>query len=418
MSEQQTAEAPSTSLVARTSIVKVEAALAEFDAIEAGLTELRTKYAGVVFDVKSAAGMKEAIAARAAVREPRYKTEHARKAGKAPVLTLGQNIQDRAAYITDELVQIEAPIHAQITAEEERRETEKQAKREAEQNRIAKIQALIAEIKDFAITDGSAATIAVNMDLLEHFQINERFGEFAPDAEQVKVATMNRLNAMHAQAVDKEAAAAAEAERLAAEQARIKAESEELARRQAEQAERERLEAARIAQEARERAIAEAAARARVEAEEAAARQRIEAAEAESRRQREEANRKATEAREAAEAQARAEFEAQQAKLKAEADRLAKEREAAEARERKKAEAIAAKEQAKKDKEEAAERARLEREEAGRREAERQAQERMDAREMADAFVTRFGQLPEWSRTVAAIGEDLAEIEAAEGRRP
>ncbi len=416
MSEQQTAEAPSTAVVARTSIVKVEAALAEFDAIEAGLTDLRTKYAGVVFDVKSAAGMKEAIAARAAVREPRYKTEHARKAGKAPVLTLGQNIQDRAAYITDELMQIEEPIHAQITAEEERRETEKQAKREAEQNRIAKIQAGIAEIRQFAIDAAgkSASEIAEAMEYLESYPVNKGgFAEFEGDAEQVKVATMNRLNAMHSAAKDREAAAAAEAVRLAAEQSRIKAESEELARRQAEQDAREKAEAARIAQEAQERAQAEAKAKAAIQAEEEAARARIQAQDSEARQIREEADRVARVTREQHEAAAKAEFEEQQAKLKAEADRLAKEREAAEARERKKQEAIEAKEKAKREKAEAAERARVEKEESARREAVRIYNERMDTLQMAEAFYARIIDRPEWFLSATAIAADLAAMEKA-----
>ena len=332
----------------------------------------------------------------------------------------------------------ETRLEALETAYNAKLATEREAKRKAEQERIAKIQGAINDLREFAINSAyqTAAQIAELMDLLEQQPVDEKFAEFKSDAEQVKVATMNKLNAMHAAAVDREAAAQAEAERLAAEQKRLAAERAELERQKAEQtarekAERDRVEAARIqfeglerarqakiAQEAQERAIAEAAAKARVEAEEAAARQRIEEAEAESRRRQEAADKAAAEARERLEAAAKAEFEAQQAKLKAEADRLAKEREAADARERKKQEAIEAKEKAKREKEEAAERARLEREEAALREAERQAQERMDAREMADAFVTRFGQLQEWSRTVAAIGEDLAEIEAAEGRRP
>ena len=346
---------------------------------------------------------------------------------------------------------------------------EKEAKRKAEQERIARIQALIAEIREYAITDGTAATIAVNMDQLEQFQIDAGFGEFAGDAEQVKVAVMNKLNAAHAQAVDREAAAKAEAERLAAEQARLKAEREELERQQAIQAERQRKEEEDLARRRAEQDAREQAERNRIEAAriqqegiERAARDRREREEAEARAKREEEERQAEAARQQREmalqeiqgiqqqvfiaqvgragvreggtiqciletlaetekwpieesnfgvlttaaqnakdkaidsiktilAAARA-SEEEKAKVKAEADRLEKERIAKEQREREAQE-----------KKDAKERARREKAEAEERERQRIAQEKMDAREMLDAFVLRFGHMEEFADVVKAI---------------
>jgi len=332
----------------------------------------------------------------------------------------------------------ETRLEAIETAYNAKLATEREAKRKAEQERIAKIQGAINDLREFAINSAyqTAAQIAELMDLLEQQPVDEKFAEFKSDAEQVKVATMNKLNAMHAAAVDREAAAKAEAERLAAEQERMRLEREELDRKKAEQAERDR-----IAREDLERRQAEQAAREQAEQErvalerrqreetlrlEALERERIEAeakaqrdtAEAESKARIEVQERAAAEARQRAEEEAAGRLAAETARMRAESDRLEKERLAKEKREREAEEKRQAKETARIAKEQAAERARMEKAEAEERERQRQAQERMDARELADAFVTRFGQLPEWSRTVAAIGEDLAEIEAAEGRRP
>lgn len=424
MSDQEASTpAPSTAVVVRANLVKVESALSEFDKVEAGLAELRGKFSGVVFDVKTTAGMKEASQARSEIREPRYNVEKVRKEAKAPILQLGRDIEARASYITEELLKIEEPIHAQIKAEEKRKEEEAAARREAEQERIRKIQAGINEIKQYAIdaTGKPAETIAVAMDLLEKHEIGAWAGEFQDMARDAKVHTMNKLNAMHAEEVEREAAAKAEADRLAAEQARIKAEREELERQKAaqaerdrvaredmerrqreqderERAERERVEAARIQQEGIERAARERRereereARERIEAEQKAAQERIAEQERIAREQREEQDRLAREARQREEAEAARVREEQERRIKAEADRLEKERLAKEEREREAQEKKDAKEKKKREREEAAERERV-----------RKEQEKMDALEMLASFKARFGHLTEFAEVVKAI---------------
>ena len=303
----------------------------------------------------------------------------------------------------------ESRLQAIQDAHDAKVEAEKEAKRVAEQERIARILALIDEMRNFAIVAPGQASPEIGraMEDLEGYRIDERFAEFAPDAEQVKVATMNRLNQMHASAVDREEAARAEAERLAAEHARIKAESEELARRQAEQDERERKAHAEAIERARkEKALVDEgirrrlkedkAARDKIEADQAAAKARIEAQEREAREARAKADKEALDARIAEEARLRGIREQEEKRLRAEADRLAKERQAKEKRDKEAADKLEAKAKAKREKEEAAERARLLKE-----------QERMDARQMLEAFVTRFGHLEEFAGVVKAIDSCL-----------
>ena len=69
---------------AQRSLTLISATLTEFEKVQAGLAELRTKYGNVVFDVRSSGGMADAKAARLALREPRYAVQRALDAAKKP----------------------------------------------------------------------------------------------------------------------------------------------------------------------------------------------------------------------------------------------------------------------------------------------------------------------------------------------
>lgn len=367
-----------------TELVRVQTALTEFDKISAGLAELTTKYDKAVFPVATAAGMVLAKQARQEIRSPRYATEQARKSAKAPIIALGKNIDERAAYITSELTRLEEPIHAQITAEEKRKEDERAARAKAEQERLARIQAAIGEIKDY-VTEAIGKPLAfleTQMEVVERIQITKDvFFEFVDIAEAAKVAAMNKLNEMCTEATAREEAAI-----------KLRLEQEELARRQAEQLERERVEAARLAQEAAQRDAEDRARRGALAAEEAAAKARIEAAERQAAAEREAADRQAREEREAQEASARAAREAEESRIRAEADRLAKERMAKEERDRKA--------QAEKD---AKAKAKADREEAARQKALQKEMQRSDARQLLRTFSGRYADVSEFNEILVAI---------------
>lgn len=392
MTEQSTASVDSTALTVRTNLTKVETALSEFDKIEAGLAELRGKYDGVVFPVTTTAGMKEATAARAEIREPRYKTEHARKAGKAPVLELGRNIEQRAAYITDELLKIETPIDEQIKAEEARKEREREAKETAERERVARIQAQIESIREWPMNaiGKPSAVIAEFLDVARAWDYSAWAQEFTDVAEQAKVQTMTRLTTMHGLAGEAEA-----------EAVRLQAERAEIERQKAEQAEAAKIAKKERQKRAREekKAMDEALAR-RVE-EDRIARESRDIQERESRARIEAQEREAREAREAADRKARDELAAQEARLRAEREKLEKERTAKEAREREAREKVEAKEKAKREKAEAVERGRK-----------RLEAEKMDGYEFFRTGRERFGHIEEFSVVCKAI-DALKQPEAA-----
>lgn len=279
----------------------VQTALTEFNAVEAGLQDLRQRFGGVVYDVTTDKGMAEAKEARKALREPRLKIEAIRVAAKAPILALGRKLDADAKRVTAEIAKLEDPIQAQIDNEEARKERERQAAIAVEAARVTAIQERITELRDVVhIRFTRAANILDHIGDIERIQIDASFAEFQETAAAAKAASLTRLREMHQ---------AAEAQE--AEAARLKAEREELERLRAEQEAREKAE--------RERREAEEAAAAEVRRQEQA---KIGAERAELDRQRREQEKAAVDAQAVIDAEnqrladERAAFERQQEELR------------------------------------------------------------------------------------------------------
>jgi colicin import membrane protein len=308
-----------------TAIADVNTAVAKFDRVAAGIDELKTKYEGVLFDVTTTKGMKEATDARAAIRAPRYEVEKVRKECKAPILALGKEIDARAARITGELLALEQPVHQQITAEEARKEAERKAKIEAERARVAAIQddieTSLRSVPGMMIGLGAALLDKAIQDVVTIHISAERFAEFTTAASAAKALTLSRLAEMHARQLAHEA----EQQRLADERAELERQRIEQAAQA--DAERERIQAAVAAAEAeRQRQVQEEIAKLRAEREhnQRIAREQREAAQAEQARIAAENARLAAEQRRQQEdlqrqqdaiAAQRAELERQQAEL-------------------------------------------------------------------------------------------------------
>lgn len=330
----------------RAELRDVDSALTELDKVEAGIAQLTTELAGVVFDVKTPAGMKLAIAGRAAARTPRLEVERIRKVAKAPILELGRNVDGRARKITEQLVALEDPIDAQIKAEEQRKEHEKQERAEAERRRIAAIQSAIAEILAFPsrAVGKSAAEIAhlVELATLEVEPTVAVYAEFHTEAVAAREQSLAKLQALHTAAVEAEAAAEAARVQREAEAEQLRRDREELERLRQADAERraKQAEEDRIAREAAEKAAAAERAEAdRLAAEERARLREKEERQARERRQREDEERRAREEEERAAAEQRGREMAEAARIREiEAQRLAAERADFERRKREQAE--------------------------------------------------------------------------------
>ena len=330
-------------------------AIAEYSHTEAKLAELKLSYGATKWIITTTESMAIAKKARAEIRKWRVDIEAERKKIKAPALERCQAIDAEAKRITSELLALETPVDEAIKLVEAQKEAERQARAQAEQVRIEKARADIDDMREPARVLVGAASGLVEAAIRHLVSLDvTRTDEFADQAQAAKIETLTKLRELLAGSVAREA-----------EQARIVAERAELAKQRAEQERQAREKAA-------EQAKIEAAARAKIEAEEQAARERIA-----------EQERQARVAREAADSEARA--------LRAKADeearraRAAMEAEVAAADARKRAEQAVRDEHA--------------------REVQRVEVEKGDARFMLTTFRVRYKSHPEFAGVIAAINE-------------
>lgn len=237
-----------------------------FSVTDAGIAELEAKHRGLVVahgDKKGYLALTQAIAE---VRTARTDVEKRRKELKQDALEYGRLVDSTARQITERLEAIEGPLKAnkeQIDAENERIRKEKE---EAERLRIAGIQSLIAVIANAPAAFAAASTERLRqaIEKAEAMEISiaeyEEFTQQATDAKASTIAALNDLLTARIAADEAEAARLAEQARIDAER---KAEAERLAAEQArlaaERAEFDRQQAeARRQQEQAERARREA----------------------------------------------------------------------------------------------------------------------------------------------------------------
>lgn len=187
----------------------VTRAIANFSETEAGIADLRKKYENVIFEVTDPKGMKDAKAARQEVRKPRYEIERLRKEAKKPILALGRHLDSRAAEVTETILAIEEPIDDQIKAEENRIEAEKQAKIDAEVERVeaihAKIEAGRAGVDAVINSPRPSDQVSEYIELVRGNEPGKDFEEFEQQAREAWLAGIARLESHHAACVTKEA---------------------------------------------------------------------------------------------------------------------------------------------------------------------------------------------------------------------
>jgi hypothetical protein len=251
-------EAPASSAEITISLDKVKGEVAAFDKINAGLAKLRKQHpSDLVVDVTTPAGMKLAITARAAYRDPRVALERARKSAKAPVLELGRSIDKFAAGIEEQLRIGESNYHDQIKVEEERKAREKKAAEEAEAARVQQIQGRIAFL--FSTRPGrvfgkpAEAIHAALVDVQQQEIAEAVFAELTQAAIDAKELAEASLTDMYRKQRDQEAEA--ERQRTQAEENRRK--QEELRKQQEDFEAQQRAHREQVARELAERQQAE-----------------------------------------------------------------------------------------------------------------------------------------------------------------
>jgi len=230
-----------------TALAVVTQSIAEINSFEAGIAELERKYGGLVFDVKTAKGMKEAKEARAKVREPRYALQNLEKAAKRPLNGLKDAITEQTAAMIDRVAAIENPLHEAIDNEEMRLHNEAVSKATAERERVEKLEARLEalQLMPFDAQGLTSAQSQACLDEARALKIGEDWQEFAEKAERAKVSVVAALEGMVAAASAKEA----EAARIIAERAELDKLRAEAAARDIAERERQAVEAAKVAAE-------------------------------------------------------------------------------------------------------------------------------------------------------------------------
>lgn len=196
-------------------------AIQEYSATDAALTKLNELYRGVVYDVTTSKGMKDAKCARAELRTWRTDLEKERKRLKEWHLEEGRKIDNEARRITKELRDLEDPIDEQIKAEEGRKEAEKKAAEEAaakaEAERVTAGEKQLQDIKAraFAAVGKSADELRAIIKDVESIETTAYV--FAYPAHQVKEEVLEKLESLWADAVKREA----EVARVAKERAEV-----------------------------------------------------------------------------------------------------------------------------------------------------------------------------------------------------
>lgn len=236
-------------------------ALSRFGEWRDGAVALVEKYRGVVFDVATTAGMKEAIAARMEVRAPRYAAQNVAKASKSELAAVSKAVGEEESAIIKFLADTEEHIDKQIRVEEERKALAKaEAERlaaeaaAAEVERIKRHREAIEIIHQYPIhaVGLPAERIEKGVKALQDMVFGEAQEECLPDYQAARDAALAKMLAMLDDAWKREA-----------EDIKLKAQFAEIARREAEMAERERMMAAKEAEskakmERYEAALAEA----------------------------------------------------------------------------------------------------------------------------------------------------------------
>lgn len=231
----------------------------EFNETALALSDLRERYKGLVVDVQTPKGLKEAKTFTFELRTLRTTLEKRRKDLKAPIIERGKQLDDEAKRITAEIVALEEPIDVQIKAEEARIENARLVKLEADRQRVEAIQTKIQAIRDVAasLVGKPSVIIAGQLAKLRETALDEsELGEYYVTATDALTAATVRVEQLLAAQQEADAEKKRQAERDAEMEAmRVKMAEQQRLIDEAEEA--KRVEQERLAQVERDRVEAE-----------------------------------------------------------------------------------------------------------------------------------------------------------------
>ena len=176
----------------------IKTEVTEYTATAAALQDLRGKYENVTFHVGTPAGDMAARAARFELVTLRTSLDKMRKKLNEDDQARIKLRNDEAKRITAVIVSLEKPIDEQISAQEARKEAEKAAKAKAEADRVAKIRGWINGLALYPsrFTGKTAEEMSVGLEKLKKLTIGIEYEEFADEASQARLVSIEALDSM------------------------------------------------------------------------------------------------------------------------------------------------------------------------------------------------------------------------------
>ena len=249
--------------------------IAVFQATEAALVDLESRYKGLVFDVTTPTGMAEAKCAYKDINGYSITLEQARVAEKAASLAYGRKVDSEAKRIADRIDAVRLPIKNTIETETKREQREREAAIKAEHDRIIAERAATQAAEEKRMAEARAEIARQQAEIAAQ----QRAQAEADAAARRKIEEEQRAARVAIEEAERTARLEREAADRVARQAREAEEAKAKAIRDAEEArlkaERDRIDAdARAVAEAQRKAQAEVDAKARAEREAEEAKQR------------------------------------------------------------------------------------------------------------------------------------------------
>ncbi|MFC4922846.1 MULTISPECIES: hypothetical protein [Delftia] len=193
------APSPGAGAVLTTPISIRDAVLAQFREAEPAIQALADKYRDVAYAVATPKGMKEAVAARADLRDNgRLLLTRTETRIKGEVNDLKRTMADEVERLVAIVKPIEEHVDGQIKAEEKRKADEKAAREKAEADRVAQHRQNLEKLRAYADQAYGQPVEAIERAIaaLEDLQFGEEWEEFAGAAALTRDSTVAALRAL------------------------------------------------------------------------------------------------------------------------------------------------------------------------------------------------------------------------------
>lgn len=194
-----TAPSPDAGAVLTKPISIREAVLAQFREAEPAIQALADKYRDVAFAVTTPKGMKEAVAARADLRDNgRLLLTRTETRIKGEVNDLKRTMADEVERLVGIVKPVEEHVDAQIKAEDKRKADEKAAREKAEADRVARHRQNLEKLRAYADQAQGQPVEAIERAIaaLAGLQFGEEWEEFSSAAALTRDSTVAALRAL------------------------------------------------------------------------------------------------------------------------------------------------------------------------------------------------------------------------------